>query len=74
MSEANVPALQFAEADYPGPMSRLNERGSAGVHPEACITREHNSLVTVSYADLVEYVRDVVADGFFRKPERGGNR
>src|SRR5579863_389787 len=51
----------------------LTSAGQPAVHPEACITREHNSLVTVSYTDLVEYVRDVVANGFFRKPERGGN-
>ena len=54
-------------------MSRFNSAGQPAVHPKACITSEHNSLVTVSYTDLVEYVRDVVADGFFRKPERGGN-
>jgi hypothetical protein len=27
----------------------------------------------MSNTDFIEYTRDVVADGFFRKPEQGGD-
>lgn len=71
--EANVPGLRETEAGNRDQCPGSKRARPLTFHAQSGVTSKHDGLVSVRNTNLVQNARDVVADGFLRKPERRSN-